>query len=135
MYSNVDYRWLRDTAKSSLDALSSHSLDSVLNSLSGNNVLPSEIRSKVSQTVKDIHNNTSLKGSVAALKFNLNKLIQAADKIQKYQEKDQEIQRFVQKMDDEDEDDRRKLRKMKKELDSLKSSIDKILTKKQGSLF
>jgi len=135
MYSNVNYKQLYDLAKTSLDELASHTLNSYMNSLNGKDVLPNEIRSKVSNAVGDIHNKKSLKGSLASLQFNLNKLISASDRIEKYQIKEQEIRKFVRNMDDDDEDDRRKLKKLNRELKSIESSIDKILSKKQGSLF
>lgn len=128
-YSNIKYSSLRNQASTALQELNNYSLDSIQTQLSSNDALPDEIRKKVITNIKKINSDKGIIGSIAFLKIKLNRLIKICDKVEKYQDKEDEVRKFERSMDDDDSSDRKHLRKLKKELSQLKNGIDTELSK------
>lgn len=128
-YSNIKYSSLKNQASIALQELNNYSLDSIQTQLSSNDTLPDEIRKKVITNIKKINSDKGIIGSIASLKIKLNRLIKICNKVENYQDKEDEIRRFERSMDDDDSSDRKHLRKLKKELSQIKNEIDNELNK------
>lgn len=131
-YSNVNYAALEQAADVALNELVTYNFDQAKNSINMHGVMPKEVGSVAINSLKDIEKKDSLVGSFSMLKFNLNKLIKVAKKIEAYQDYEYEIELFKQRMDHDDDSDERKLKKMKNKLKEKEKDIDKAIEEKKG---
>ncbi len=131
-YSKVSYSSLSSIANRCLNELPAKEVAKYKTTFSGTGVMTSDIKKKVNDILDDITKDKGLVGNIKTLQFNLNKLLNAASKIEEYQNLKEEISDFARSMDDDSSSDRRRLKKMKQKLKNLGEEIDRNLEKKQG---
>lgn len=134
-YSNILYSNLREIANQALNELKSYGLNEFKNSLNSNGVLPGGIKKNVNGFIKQINDDKSINGTIGLLEFNLNKLVKVMNKVEAYQNKEEEYNDFKSCMDDEDSGDRRKLKRLKKELQNCETAVTNELNKTRSSFF
>ncbi len=131
-YSKVSHAALSSIAQRCLNELPNKEITKYKTTFSGSGVMTSDIKKKVNGILDDITKEKSLVGNIKTLQFNLNKLLNAAGKIEEYQDLKEEISDFARYMDDDSSSDRRRLKRMKQKLKNLGEEIDRNLEKKQG---